>query len=402
MPRALITGIGTVCPVGWGIEDCWQAAVAGRSGTARLEILEVGDDHCQVAGQVPARDGDGYESSPLRLLDFYRFAEAEALQQADLDREGLVRNERARAAVASHGFAWKIDEFTAAGRGEMVHGRDLSPYLHRPQEGAHEAIGADFGERYSGVTTACSAGAVAMLEAGEMVRSGLADIVVAGGVDANLSEVIIAIHSRMGVLTSHNATPETASRPFDATRAGFVIAEGAAVLVVESEASAEARGVEPIAELAGWGAALSTAHLTAGSTGGEVQALAMQRALQSGGADVSDVDYINMHGTSTEDNDSSESEGVQRVFGDAAPPVSSTKGVTGHLLGAAGALEAAFGAMTLRTAMMPPTANLTKVDPRCCLDDYIAGGARQRACGSVLSNSFGLAGSNASILLRLP
>ena len=402
MPRALITGIGTVCPAGWGIEDCWQAAVAGTSGIARLEILEVGDDDCKVAGQVPARDGDGYESSPLRLLDFYRFAEAEALQRAGLDRERLISNERARAVVASHGFAWKIDEFAAAGRGAIVHGCDLSPYLHRPQESAHEAIGADFGERYSGVTTACSAGGVAMLEAGEMVRSGLADIVVAGGVDANLNEVIIAIHSRMGVLTSHNSTPETASRPFDVTRTGFVIAEGAAALVIESEASAEARGVEPIAELAGWGAALSTAHLTSGGAGGEVQALAMQRALDSGGADVTDVDYINMHGTSTEDNDLSESEGVRRVFGDAAPPASSTKGVTGHLLGAAGALEAAFGAMALHTAKLPPTANLTRVDPRCCLDDYIAEGARHSTCRSMLSNSFGLAGSNASLLLRLP
>ena len=402
MPKALITGIGAVSPVGWGIENCWQAAVEGRSGTARLEIFEIGDTDCQVAGQVPARDGEGYESAPLRLVDYYRFAEAEALQQAGLDREGLTRDERARAVVASHGFTWKTDEFAAASRGETVEGCDLSRYLYRPQEGAHEVIGAGFGHRYAGITTACSAGGVALLEAGETVRSGLADIVVAGGVDANLNEVIVSIHSRMGVLTSHNSTPETASRPFDITRAGFVIAEGAAVLVIESEASAEARGAEPIAELAGWGTALSTAHLTAGSTGGEVQALAMQRALESGGADVSSVDYINMHGTSTEDNDSSESEGVRRVFGDAAPPASSTKGVTGHLLGAAGALEAAFAAMAIRTATLPPTANLTRVDPRCCLDDYIVDGARHQTCRSVLSNSFGLAGSNAALLLRMP
>lgn len=402
MPRAFITGIGTVCPLGWGIDDCWQAAVEGRSGTARLEIVEVGDNDCKVAGQVPARDGDGYESSPLRLLDFYRFAEGEALARAGLDRERLIRDVRARAVVASHGFSWKIDEFAAACRGEDANGCDLSDYYRRPQEGAHEGIGADFGDRYSGVTTACSAGGVALLEAGETVRSGLADIVVAGGVDANINEVIVAIHSQMGVLTSHNPTPESASRPFDLTRAGFVIAEGAAVLVIESEASVEARGVEPIAELAGWGTAVSSAHLTAGSAGGEVQALAMKRALMSGAADGSEVDYINMHGTSTEDNDLSESEGVQRVFGDAAPPVSSTKGATGHLLGAAGALEAAFGAMTVHTATMPPTANLKEVDPRCSLGDYIKDSARHGTCRSVLSNSFGLAGSNASLLLRQP
>lgn len=402
MPRALITGIGTVCPVGWGIDHCWQAAVQGRSGTARLEIVDVGDDDCKVAGQVPARAGEGFESSPLRLLDFYRFAEAEALQRAGLDRERLVGDQRARAVVASHGFAWKIDEFAAACRGETIEGCDLSDYYRRPQEGAHEGIGEDFGDRYSGVTTACSAGGVAVLEAGEMVRSGLADIVITGGVDANINEVIIAVHSRMGVLTRHNATPETASRPFDVTRAGFVIAEGAAVLVVESEASVEARGVEPIAELAGWGTAISTAHLTAGSVGGEIQALAMQRALDSGGADVSDVDYINMHGTSTDDNDLSESEGVRRVFGDFAPPASSTKGVTGHLLGAAGALEAAFGAMALSTSTLPPTANLKEVDPRCGLDDYIADGARHGVCRGMLTNSFGLAGSNASLFLRQP
>lgn len=402
MARALITGIGTVCPVGWGIENCWQAAVAGRSGTSRLEIVEVGRDDCKVAGQVPARDGDGYESSPLRLLDFYRFAEAEALGRAGLERERLIGDQRARAVVASHGFAWKIDEFNAACRGETVNGSDFSGYVRRPQEGAHEGIGSDFGDRYSGVTTACSAGGVAVLEAGEMVRSGLADIVITGGADANINELIMAIHSRMGVLTRHNSTPETASRPFDVSRAGFVIAEGAAVLVVESEESAAARGVEPIAELAGWGTAISTAHLTAGSVGGEIQALAMQRALESGNAELEEVDYINMHGTSTEDNDLSESEGVRRVFGDSAPPASSTKGVTGHLLGAAGALEAAFGAMAIHTSTLPPTANLTEVDPRCGLDDYIADGARHGACRSMLTNSFGLAGSNASLFLRQP
>ncbi|MDE0065791.1 MAG: beta-ketoacyl-[acyl-carrier-protein] synthase family protein [Acidimicrobiaceae bacterium] len=402
MARALITGVGSVCPVGWGIDECWQAVVAGRSGTARLEIVEVGENDCKVAGQVPARDGDGYESSPLRLLDFYRFAEAEALERAGLERESVVADPRARAAVASHGFAWKIDEFTAGRRGEPVGGIDLSDFVRRPQQSAHEGIGADFGDRYSGITTACSAGGVAVLEAGEMVRSGLADIVVTGGVDANINELIVAIHSRMGVLTSHNSTPESASRPFDATHAGFVIAEGAGVMVVESERSVEARGVEPIAELSGWGTAISTAHLTAGSEGGEIQALAMQRALDSAGAGPDEVDYINMHGTSTEDNDVSESEGVRKVFGAAAPPVSSTKGVTGHLLGGAGALEAVFGAMAIHSSTLPPTANLNEVDPRCCLDDYIADRARHGACRGVLSNSFGLAGSNASLMLRQP
>ena len=402
MARALITGLGAVCPVGWGMEESWSAAVAGRSGTARLEVVEVGENDCKVAGQVPARNGAGYESSPLRLLDFYRFAEAEALEQAGLERERVVADPRARAAVASHGFAWKIDEFAAACRGETVNGTDLSGYVRRPQEGAHEGIGADFGDRYSGITTACSAGGVAVLEAGEMVRSGLADIVITGGVDANINEVIVAVHSRMGVLTRHNSSPKSASRPFDITHAGFVIAEGAGVMVVESERSVEARGAEPIAELAGWGTAVSTAHLTAGSEGGDIQALAMQRALDSAGASIGEVDYINMHGTSTVDNDVSESEGVQKVFGDGAPPVSSTKGVTGHLLGGAGALEAAFGAMAIHTSTLPPTANLNEVDPRCSLGDYIADGARHGTCRGVLSNSFGLAGSNASLFLRQP
>ena len=402
MPRALITGLGAVSPLGWGIESNWQAAVDGRSGTARLELFEAGPDDCTVVGQVPARDGDGYESSPVRLLDYYRFAEAEALEQAGLDRQRLASNERARVVVASHGFCWSVDEFNAAARGETVKGCDLSPYLYRPLEGANEALGVGFGNRYSGVSTACSAGGVAVLEAGEAIRAGLADIVIVGGTEAILSEVTIAIHSRMGVLTSHNSMPDSASRPFDATRAGFVMAEGAAALVIESEASAEARGAEPIAELAGWGTALSKDHLTAGSTEGQWQALAMQRALDSGGEDLSNVGYINMHGTSTEDNDISESAGVRSVFGDAAPPVSSTKGVTGHLLAAAGALETVFTAMALHTAMLPPTAHLTRVDSRCCLDDYIAGEPRRHKSTSMLTNSFGLAGSNASVLLRAP
>ncbi len=400
MPRVVVTGIGSVCSVGWGIDACWEAVVAGRSGTARLEIAEVGDDDCQVAAQVPARDGDGYVSSALRLLDFYRFAEAESLERAGLERGALVGNQRARVVVACHGFCWKTNEFAAASRGEKVDGVDLSPYYQNPLESAHYLIGTDFGDRYSGVGTACSAGCVALLEAGEMVRSGLADIVIAGGVEAPISEVMYTMYSRLGALTTLNDMPETASRPFDISRAGFVGGEGAALLVVESEQSAEARGATPLAELAGYGTGVSTAHITAGSVGGEIQALAMQRALENAGADIADVDYINMHGTSTPDNDLLESEGVRRVFGDAAPPVSSTKGVTGHLLGAAGALEAAFSAMAINTSTLPPTANLKEVDPRCQLGDYISGSARYVPCNGVLSNSFGLAGSNASVFLR--
>ena len=402
MPRLVVTGIGAVCSVGWGIDDCWEAAVQGRSGTAKLEIVEVGDDDCQVAAQVPARDGGGYESSALRLVDFYRFAEAEALERAGLEREALVGNQRARVVVASHGFCWKTDEFAAASRGEKVDGCDLSAYYRQPAQSAHQLIGADFGDRYSGVGTACSAGLVALLEAGEMVRSGLADIVIAGGVEAPISETMYTMYSRLGALTTLNAMPETASRPFDVTRAGFVGGEGAALLVIESEQSAEARGAMPLAELAGYGTAVSTAHITAGSVGGEIQALAMERALGNAGAGMADVDYINMHGTSTPDNDVSESEGVRRVFGDDAPPVSSTKGVTGHLLGAAGALEAAFSAMAIHTSTLPPTANLQEVDPLCKLGDYIPGSARHVSCNGVLSNSFGLAGSNASLFLRQP
>ncbi len=402
MSRAVITGIGVVCPVGWGIDDCWEAVVQGRSGTAKLEIVDVGENDCKVAGQVPARDGDGYESSALRLLNFYRFAEAEALEHAGLEREALVSNQRVRVVVATHGFAWKIPDFVAANRGEKVDGYDLSAYYRRPTEGAHELIGGDFGDRYSGVATACSGGCVALLEAGEMVRSGLADIVIAGGVDTPLSELIYAMYTRMGALTTHSATPETASRPFDVSRAGFVPAEGAALLVVESEESAEARGAVPIVELAGYGTAVSSGHITAGSVGGEIQALAMQRALDIAGASTADVDYINMHGTSTQDNDSSESEGVLRVFGDTAPPVSSTKGVTGHLLAAAGALETAFSAMAIHTSTLPPTANLKEVDHRLKLNDYISGNARHVPCRGVLSNSFGLGGSNASVFVRKP
>ncbi|MCY4271674.1 MAG: beta-ketoacyl-[acyl-carrier-protein] synthase family protein [bacterium] len=400
MPKAVVTGIGAVCSAGWGVDDCWEAAVQGRSSTGRLEMVEVGDGDCQVAAQVPARDGNGYESSALRLLDFYQFAEAEALEHAGLDRKALISNQRVRVVVASHGFAWKTDEFAAASRGEKIDGCDLSPYFMQPVESAHQLIGGDFGDRYSGVGTACSAGLVALLEAGEMVRAGLADIVIAGGVETAIKEAMVTMYSRLGALTTLNDTPETASRPFDVTRAGFVGGEGAAMLVIESEQSAEARGVTPLAELAGYGTAVSTAHITAGSVGGEIQALAMQRALDSAGASTADVDYINMHGTSTPDNDLSESEGVRRVFGDAAPPVSSTKGVTGHLLGAAGAIEAAFSVMAIRTDTLPPTANLKEVDPRCKLGDYIRGSARHVPCSGVLSNSFGLAGSNASVFLR--
>jgi 3-oxoacyl-[acyl-carrier-protein] synthase II len=247
--------------------------------------------------------------------------------------------------------------------------------------------------------SACATGAHAIGEAARMIRTGYAEAMIAGGSEAPITPLAFGAFACMGALSRRNDDPQRASRPFDADRDGFVIAEGAAVVVLEERDAAIARGAEILAEVSGYAATCDAHHLTQPDPEGTGAVAAMRQAIADGGVTPGDVGYINAHGTSTPFNDKIESLAIRSVFGSAAPPVSSTKSATGHLTGAAGAIEAVFSIQALRTGTLPPTINHDTPDPECDLD-YIPNDARELSVEFVLSNSFGFGGHNACLLLR--
>jgi 3-oxoacyl-[acyl-carrier-protein] synthase II len=253
------------------------------------------------------------------------------------------------------------------------------------------------------VVTACATGANAIGEATEMIRRGAADAMIAGGAEAAIVPVAVAGFNVMDAISTRNDDPQAASRPFDRDRDGFVIGEGAAVVVLESEASARARGAVLLAEVLGYGCTNDAFHISAPAENGAGAARCMQLALRDAGLRPADIGYINAHGTSTRLNDASETAAIKTVFGEVAydTPISSTKSMTGHLLGAAGALEAIFCILALRDGRLPPTINYTTPDPQCDLD-YVPNASRAATVRHALSNSFGFGGHNASLILGRP
>jgi len=248
------------------------------------------------------------------------------------------------------------------------------------------------------IATACAAGAHAIGEAVRLVRDGTADVVMAGGTEACVTPMTVAAFARMGALSARNDEPERASRPFDADRDGFVIGEGAAFLVIEALERAQARGAKIYGEVTGYGRNADAYHITAPSPGGAGAAACMQLALDDAGLEPGAIGHVNAHGTSTDLNDAAEAEAVRKVFGDDVPPVTSTKGVTGHLIGAAGAVEAMAALLSLREGVVPPTANLERIGDDIGVD-VVGGEARQIGSKPALSNSFGFGGHNATLIL---
>jgi 3-oxoacyl-[acyl-carrier-protein] synthase-1/3-oxoacyl-[acyl-carrier-protein] synthase II len=252
----------------------------------------------------------------------------------------------------------------------------------------------------SSVHTACASGGQALGLAMQVIRRGEADYMLAGGFDSMINPLGLSSFCLLGALSTYNETPKTASRPFDFTRNGFVLGEGAAFLILEEWDKAKSRGAHIYAELAGEGNSLSSYRITDSHPNGDGAIQAMQRALNDAGVRAQDVDYINAHGTSTKMNDLSETNAIKAVFGTSIP-ASSTKSQTGHLIAAAGALEAVLSIKSIEQAQIPPTANLTTADPECDLD-YVVDGPREKSLGVVLSNSFGFGGSNSCLLFKHP
>ena len=406
--RVVVTGVGLVTPLGTGVEKNWTALMAGRSGIAPITRFECADFPTRIAGEV--RDftpEDWIERREIKKMDpFIQFAMAAsqmAMEQsglkippADADRVGVIVG-------VGMGGIHSIEQFHTLYLESRL--RRVSPFFVAKVIAnlAPGQISIRFGAR--GVnytpTSACASGATAVGEAFRNIRHGYQDAVIAGGTEASLCGLGVGGFIAMRALSTRNDEPERASRPFDRSRDGFVVAEGAGVLVLESLEHATDRGAAILGEIIGYGASADAFHITAPAPGGEGAMRCMQQALRDAGVAPSDVGYINAHGTATQYNDASESEAIRKVFGANADTlaVSSTKSMTGHTLGAAGGIEAVYTVLALARRRLPPTINYEEPDPACDLD-YVPNAARDTDARVALSNSFGFGGANACLVFR--
>jgi len=407
--RVVITGLGLVTPLGTGVEKNWQALVAGNSGIrpiTRFPNLEFFTT--RIAGQVADFHAEDFiAAKEIKKMDlFIQYgvaAAAMALQDSGFkiacqqaDRVGVIIG------VGVPGIA-TIEHYhqalLAGGPGR------ISPFFIPKAISnlapAHIAIrnGAK-GVSWT-VTSACASGSHAIGEAYRLIRHGFQDAIIAGGAEAPITPLGVAGFNAMKALSTRNDAPEQASRPFDKNRDGFVLAEGSGVLILEERERAIKRHAKIYAEVIGYGSNNDAYHITAPAPAGEGAARCMGLALAAAGIEPGEVDYINAHGTSTEYNDANETQAIKQVFGHAAYkiPVSSTKSMTGHLLGAAGAVEGVYSVLALHNQMLPPTINLETPDPECDLD-YVPNQPRRADIEVALSNSFGFGGTNACVIFR--
>jgi beta-ketoacyl-acyl-carrier-protein synthase II len=398
----VVTGIGLVTPGGLGVAASWKAALAGEPTSARdPALVEAGGD-VTFACHVPPFDADeelgrGAARRMDRFTHLALLAAREALTSAGLDGGRVPRDTAGVVLGCGIGGVgtWEDDHAGFLDRGRVS--PLMIPRMLSNSAAGQVAIAHGLRGPNLTVNTACAAGASALHVARDLLRSATTDVVLAGGAEAGITPHSAAAFARMGALSRRE--DRTASRPFDEDRDGFVMGEGAGILVLERADDARARGVDPLARLVGAGASADAHHITAPPVDGDGAVLAMSRALEDAGVDPSEVGHVNAHGTSTPLNDVAEARAIRTVFGAAADDiaVTSTKGVTGHLLGAAGGVEAAYTVLALRDGIVPPTANLTRQDPEVDLD-VVRGTARERPLQVALSNSFGFGGQNAALL----
>lgn len=398
---AAITGIGMVTAAGIGVAENWTRVIEGR--TTAADLPELAGLPVSIACKVPAFSPEGLGLRGAwqydRYAQFAIVAAREALRQAGLEKGGW--EDSTRVAVVLGSGAGGTATFEEQYRALLADGpAEVSP-LTLPMGLLNMAAGQlaiDTGATGPCLApcTACASGATAIGIARDLLRLGVADIVIAGGAEAPVTPLYVSAFARMRTL-SMSRDPLTASRPFDADRDGFVLGEGAAVFVMESDVHARARGAAPVARVIGYGASADAHHVTSPHPEGKGAALAIQAALADAGLTAGDVRYVNAHGTSTRRNDIVEAKAIHEVLG-SGTPVSSTKGVTGHPLGAGGAIEAAYTALTVRYGVIPPTANLTDPDPEIDVD-LVYKAARSCRVDVALSNSFGFGGQNAALLM---
>lgn len=406
--RIVVTGMGAVTPLGMGVEATWEGLRSGRSGISKISHFDASDFSSQIAGEVDGFDpADWLEPREVRHTDrFTQFAVAAAkmaVDDAGLDFERIDRD-RVGVLIGSGigGTAtWEEQHRILMAKGP---GR-VSPFFI-PMiilDMASGRVAMVFGVRGPnlGLATACATSAHAIGEASEIVKRGDAEAMIAGGSEAAVSPLAVAGFCSMRALSRRNDEPERASRPFDRDRDGFVMAEGAGVVVLEELEHARRRGAQIHGEVIGYGTSGDAYHITQPSPDGYGMALAMESALRDAKISPDDVDYINAHGTATPTGDPAETLALKKVFGDRARsiPCSSTKSITGHLLGAAGAVELIACLLSIRDGVIAPTINLDTPDPECDLD-YVPLEARAQAVKVAMSNSFGFGGHNAILIVR--
>lgn len=405
--RVVVTGLGCISPLGLDVESTWQAILAGRSGVDLIRSYDASEYKSRIAAEVKGFDAAGlFGSREARRMDrFTQFAVAAAIQAVENAGLGIDDGNRDRIGVligtGIGGLGTLYEQIAVLNdRGPSRVSPFLVPMMLPDTAGGMVAIHLNVRGPNMAVVTACATGTNAVGEATEVIRRGGADVMLAGGSESAIIPIAMAGMSVMNALSTRNDDPQRASRPFDLDRDGFVMAEGSAVLVLESLEFARARGANILAEVLGYGATNDAYHISAPAENGAGAALCMQAALEDAGMSTEDIDYINAHGTSTELNDKSETAAIKTVFGETAYqiPVSSTKSMTGHLLGASGALEALFCVLALRHAVIPPTINYETPDPQCDLD-YVPNLSRPAPLERVMSNSFGFGGHNATIIL---
>ena len=406
--RIVITGLGCLSPLGRNVQTTWENALAGRSGVGPITLFNAAEHETRIAAEVRAFDAGALlgRKESRRMDRFTQFA-VTACQEALADA-GLRIDEHNRGRIgvfmgtAIGGMGTLLAEAEVyRARGPRRVSPFLIPMMLPDSAGGQVAI--TFGMRGPnlGVTSACATGTNAIGEAAEVIRHGRADVMVAGGAEAAINAVSMAGFNSMGALSTRNDQPQRASRPFDKSRDGFVAGEGAGVLVLESEAHAHARGAHIYGEVLGYGITNDAYHVSAPLENGAGAVECMRLALAQAQVQPADIDYLNAHGTSTPLNDKSETAAIKTVFGERAYdlPISSTKSMTGHLLGAAGAVEAIFCLKAIHDSQLPPTINYETPDPACDLD-YVPNQARAKAVRTVMSNSFGFGRHNACIILR--
>ncbi|NVH60620.1 beta-ketoacyl-ACP synthase II [Pseudomonas simiae] len=416
--RIVVTGMGALTPLGADVESTWQRLLAGQSGIRRLPEELVGDLAVSIGGQVQSVQQDpeaGFDPGRLlapkeqrkmdRFILFALAAADEALKQAGWAPVTPEAQERTATIIASGvgGFPAIADAVrTTDSKGP----RRLSPFtipsFLSNMAAGHVSINYGLKGPLGAPVTACAAGVQAIGDAARMIRAGEVDVAVCGGAEAAIHRVSLAGFAAARALSSDfNETPELASRPFDQARDGFVMGEGAGILVIEELEHALARGAQPIAELVGYGTSADAYHMTAGPEDGDGARRAMLQALRQAGIDATQVQYLNAHATSTPVGDKGELAAINTVFGaKGSPAISSTKSATGHLLGAAGGIEAIFTVLALRDQVAPVTLNLQNPDPLADGLDMVRGAARPMPIEYALSNGFGFGGVNASVLFR--
>jgi len=408
--RVVITGVGLVTPVGIGVEASWNAICAGKSGIGPITRFDAGAYKTQIAGEVKGFEPRDYldKKDAKRMQPYIAYAVAAAkmaLADADLKIDGTNGD---RIGVSSGCGLGGLSLLEAeAQKLERLGPKRISPFFIPTIIGnmAPGMISITTGARGPNLSmaTACAAGTHAVGEAFKMVQSGTAEAMIAGGVEAVISPCCIAGFNAMKALSTRNEAPQKASRPFDRDRDGFVVGEGSGMLILEPLETARSRGAKIYAEICGYGMSGDAYHMASPPPEADGAARCMQAAIEDAGIDRDQIGYINAHGTSTPLNDSSETTAIKAVFGEHAAGlmVSSTKSMTGHLLGGAGGVEAVFTALALQTGIIPPTINLENPDEGCDLD-YVPNTARKEAVEVAMTNSFGFGGTNAVLIMRKP